>query len=396
MLETLSVREWAKDKIEGSGSYRATVVGNLLDSYQQFQYKLSCKLAKDHPELSQLMCEEIMQRQPDERSLPIIECAEDELVHAIQVLQAVLFYLIDATTLLIVLANVIRVKMGGDDPLNPRDKFGSKKTASGDLRHIYFGTILDASRVIEGKYIDLIEQEDYQGDQKLWALGPFNPVEITQDSSHKRHQLFDWLEKQSLNSVIYVSFGTTTSMDNKEIQEIALGLEKSEQRFLWVLRDADKGDIFEGEDRKIEPPKGFQERVGERGLVVGDWVPQLEVLGHPSTGGFMSHCGWNSCMESMTMGVPVAAWPMHSDQPRNAMLITKILNVGLYVRDWTQRDELVTSTKVEEVVRRLMASKEGGEIRNRAAELGAKVRQSVMDGGVTRMELDSFVAHVTR
>ncbi|GJQ91491.1 zeatin O-glucosyltransferase-like protein [Tanacetum coccineum] len=185
-------------------------------------------------------------------------------------------------------------------------------------------------------------------------------------------------------------------MDNKEIQEIALGLEKSEQRFLWVLRDADKGDIFEGEDRKIELPKGFQERVGERGLVVGDWVPQLEILGHSSTGGFMSHCGWNSCMESMTMGVPVAAWPMHSDQPRNAMLITKILNVGLYVRDWTQRDELVTWTKVEEVVRRLMASKEGEEIRNRAAELGAKVRQSVMDGGITRMELDSFVAHVTR
>ncbi|KAL4581927.1 hypothetical protein LXL04_006461 [Taraxacum kok-saghyz] len=65
MLETLSVREWAEDKIEGSGSYRAAVVGNLPDSYQQFQYKLSCKLAKDHPELSQLLCEEIMQRQLD-------------------------------------------------------------------------------------------------------------------------------------------------------------------------------------------------------------------------------------------------------------------------------------------------------------------------------------------
>ncbi|XP_019427586.1 PREDICTED: uncharacterized protein LOC109335831 isoform X2 [Lupinus angustifolius] len=65
MLETLSVREWAEDGIEGSGGYRAAVVGNLPDSYQQFQYKLSCKLAKDHPELSQLLCEEIMQRQLD-------------------------------------------------------------------------------------------------------------------------------------------------------------------------------------------------------------------------------------------------------------------------------------------------------------------------------------------
>ncbi|XP_030953184.1 protein furry homolog-like [Quercus lobata] len=65
MLETLSVREWAEDGIEGSGSYRAAVVGNLPDSYQQFQYKLSCKLAKDHPGLSQHLCEEIMQRQLD-------------------------------------------------------------------------------------------------------------------------------------------------------------------------------------------------------------------------------------------------------------------------------------------------------------------------------------------
>ncbi|KAL6507400.1 hypothetical protein OROGR_023595 [Orobanche gracilis] len=65
MLETLSLREWAEDGIECSGSYRAAVVGNLPDSYQQFQYKLSCKLAKDHPELSQLLCEEIMQRQLD-------------------------------------------------------------------------------------------------------------------------------------------------------------------------------------------------------------------------------------------------------------------------------------------------------------------------------------------
>ncbi|KAK6913421.1 Cell morphogenesis central region [Dillenia turbinata] len=65
MLETLSVGEWAEDGVEGSGSYQAAVVWNLPDSYQQFQYKLSCKLAKDHPELSQLLCEEIMQRQLD-------------------------------------------------------------------------------------------------------------------------------------------------------------------------------------------------------------------------------------------------------------------------------------------------------------------------------------------
>ncbi|XP_076952261.1 zeatin O-glucosyltransferase-like [Bidens hawaiensis] len=122
----------------------------------------------------------------------------------------------------------------------------------------------------------------------------------------------------------------------------------------------------------------------------------MEILGHQATGGFMSHCGWNSCMESMTMGVPVAAWPMHSDQPRNAMLLTKVLNVGMYVRDWTQRNELVSSKVVKEVVTRLMVSDEGVEMRKRAAELGGRVRRSMMDGGIVRVELDSFVAHVSR
>lgn len=257
------------------------------------------------------------------------------------------------------------------------------------------GTIYDASRVIEPKYINLIEQSQEQEDdgKKTWALGPFNPVEITH---LKPKFIFDWLDKQAPNSVLYVSFGTTTSISNEQVQEIALGLERSQQKFIWVLRDADKGDIFEGEVRKIQLPEHFEERVGENGLVVVDWVPQLEILGHPATGGFLSHCGWNSCMETMTMGVPVAAWPMHSDQPRNAMLMTKVLKVGMYVRDWTLRKELVRSTVVEEVIRRLMATDEGAEMRKRVAELGGRVRESMVDGGVTRMELDSFVTHISR
>ncbi|KAH7842602.1 hypothetical protein Vadar_007180 [Vaccinium darrowii] len=107
-----------------------------------------------------------------------------------------------------------------------------------------------------------------------------------------------------------------------------MGLEQSEKKFIWVLRDADKGDIFAGEVKKEKLPDGFEERVKEVGIVVRDWAPQVEILGHPSIGGFMSQCGWNSCLESITMGVPIAAWPMHSDQPKNAFLVTNILKVA--------------------------------------------------------------------
>lgn len=127
-----------------------------------------------------------------------------------------------------------------------------------------------------------------------------------------------------------------------------------------------------------------------------DWAPQLEILAHGSTGGFISHCGWNSSIESISMGVPIGAWPMHSDQPRNAFLITDVLKIGVEVRDWKCRDELVSSFQVEKAVRRLMASEEGDEIRKRAGELGDAVRSSVMEGGESQKDMDSFIAHITR
>ena len=110
----------------------------------------------------------------------------------------------------------------------------------------------------------------------------------------------------------------------------------------------------------------------------------------------MSHCGWNSCMESITCGVPIATWPMHSDQPYNAVLISKVLKIGVTVKDWTRRNELVTALMVERGVRRLMVDREGEEMRKRAAELGGAVKRAVAEGGVSRMELDSFVARITR
>ena len=68
------LREWAEDDADGIGHYRASVVGNLPDSYQQFQYKLSSKLAKDQPELSEHLCEEIMQRQLEAAQHQVVTC----------------------------------------------------------------------------------------------------------------------------------------------------------------------------------------------------------------------------------------------------------------------------------------------------------------------------------
>lgn len=163
-----------------------------------------------------------------------------------------------------------------------------------------------------------------------------------------------------------------------------------------MVRDADRGDFEKDNIIRIELPGGFEERVKDWGLVVRDWAPQLDILAHPSIGGFMSHCGWNSCIESMSMGVSIAAWPMHSDQPNNTVLVTKILKVGIVVNDWCPREQVVAAVVVETSVRRLMCSKEGEEIRKRAVAMGRRIRKAVGDNGITQMEMESFIAHISR
>ncbi|XP_021724160.1 zeatin O-glucosyltransferase-like [Chenopodium quinoa] len=259
------------------------------------------------------------------------------------------------------------------------------------------GRIYNTCRPIEGRYMDLLEKLPTNANKKLFAIGPLNPVEVKGRYTYNRHQCLEWLDKQEKDSVIYISFGTSTSMTKEQIIELAVGLERSRQKFLWVVRSADEVELSaEGDVKRPQLPEGYESRIQDRGMVVRDWAPQLEVLAHPSTGGFMSHCGWNSCMESISMGVPIAAWPMHSDQPRNTILVTQVQKFGIEVRDWAQRNELVTSTTIENAVRKLMISKEGEEMRKQAAELGGIVRGSNATGGSSRLEMDSFIAHITR
>ncbi|KAL7138444.1 hypothetical protein ABFS83_10G164600 [Erythranthe nasuta] len=263
------------------------------------------------------------------------------------------------------------------------------------------GDIFNTTRLIEGRYIEFLGRREIGGVEKLWAIRPTLLLRARNSAAGeelilRRHKCMEWLDKQPPKSVVYVCFGTSVSLSEEEAKEIALGLEESKQKFLWVLRDADKADIFAGESRKIELPLGFEERVREDGMVVRDWAPQVEILAHESVGGFMSHCGWNSCFESLVMGVPVAAWPMHSDQPLNAVFLTEVLRVGVVVREWARREEVVEAAVIGKAVERLVASEEGDEIRRRAAELSAAVKKSMEDGGECSREMDSFIAHITR
>lgn len=109
-----------------------------------------------------------------------------------------------------------------------------------------------------------------------------------------------WLDKQRAQSVIYVSFGSLAMWSEKQVEEFAAGLEATQRPFLWVVRS----DLVEGSN--IVLPPGFLERIRDRGFIVR-WAPQLRVLCHRSIACFVTHCGWNSVQESITMDVPMLA-----------------------------------------------------------------------------------------
>ncbi|KAJ0970193.1 hypothetical protein J5N97_023070 [Dioscorea zingiberensis] len=263
------------------------------------------------------------------------------------------------------------------------------------------GFIINSCLPIEAEFIELLSRQPrYQG-KRVFAVGPINPVVVAREEDGggggRRHECLRWMDQQPENSVLYVAFGTTSMITDHQIEELAMGLEKSRQRFIWVLRDADGGDVFADEKKaeKRSLPEGYEERIEGMGMVVRGWAPQLEILGHRAIGAFMSHCGWNSCMESLSFGVPLLAWPMHSDQPRNAMAVTEYLKVGVMVRDWEHRKEVVTSMEIVEVVKRLMVSDEGIEMRKRVVALGEQIRAGVSEGGSSWKDLNSFISHIT-
>ena len=193
----------------------------------------------------------------------------------------------------------------------------------------------------------------------------------------------EWLDKQPTESVLYVSFGSLASMDAKEFLEVAWGLANSGHPFLWVVRE----DSVQGFDGGPDFPNGFEAAVHGRGKVIR-WAPQLEVLAHPAVGGFWTHNGWNSTLESISEGVPMICRPQFADQMMNTRYVVNTWGVGLELEGELERG------KIEEAVRKLMKEKEGEEMRDRAKELKKTVADCLETGGTSQVAIDKLVDYI--
>ncbi|KAI5656423.1 hypothetical protein M9H77_25216 [Catharanthus roseus] len=226
--------------------------------------------------------------------------------------------------------------------------------------------IVRSSREIEGKYVDYLSEILKSKVIPVCPVISLNNNDQGQGNKDE-DEIIQWLDKKSHRSSVFVSFGSEYFLNMQEIEEIAIGLELSNVNFIWVLR------FPKGEDTKIEEvlPEGFLDRVKTKGRIVHGWAPQARILGHPSIGGFVSHCGWNSVMESIQIGVPIIAMPMNLDQPFNARLVVEI-GVGIEVG----RDEngKLKRERIGEVIKEVAIGKKGEKLRKTAKDLGQKLR----------------------
>ncbi|PWA96500.1 Cyanidin-3-O-glucoside 2-O-glucuronosyltransferase [Artemisia annua] len=200
--------------------------------------------------------------------------------------------------------------------------------------------LVKSTRELAGKYIDYMSE--IVG-KKVLPVGPL-VEENSKEDVNEHVELFQWLDNKQDSSVVFVSFGSEYFLSENDIEDIAYGLELSQVSFIWVIRSPDVGVKTSVVEQVL--PHGFLERLGDRGIVTDKWLPQAKILSHSSTGGFISHCGWGSVMESIHCGVPVIAMPMQFDQPYNARLAKEL---GEIMRE--KMDEGVDKEVIENLVK---------------------------------------------
>ncbi|CAN1178210.1 7-deoxyloganetin glucosyltransferase [Linum perenne] len=190
-----------------------------------------------------------------------------------------------------------------------------------------------------------------------------------------------WLDSKPPNSVIYVNFGSIAVMSKENLIEFGMGLVNSDVYFLWVIRP----DLVSGESATFPPE--FEEKVKKLGFISG-WCPQEEVLNHSAVGGFLTHCGWGSIIETATAGVPVLCWPFFADQPTNCKFSCMDWGIGMEIEKNVKREDL------EELVRELMNGKKGEKMRNKAQEWARLAREATGPGGSSTVGFDRLVNEV--
>ncbi|KAJ4957159.1 hypothetical protein NE237_013942 [Protea cynaroides] len=260
------------------------------------------------------------------------------------------------------------------------------------------------ARVLVNSFDDL-EVEALRAIDKfnIVAIGPLLPSAFldSKDSSDtsfggdmmisSSRDYIDWLNSKPEASVVYISFGTTSSLSKSQVRKIAHGLLESRRPFLWILRQPPETETETETGKEEGGILDNMEELKQYGMVI-PWCSQVEVLCNPSIGCFVTHCGWNSTLESLVAGVPMVTFPQWSDQATNAKLIKDVWKTGL--RLGLNEEGLVEGDELKKCVEIVMEGESGAEMRKSAKKWKELAKKAVMDGGSSDKNLQALVDEV--
>ncbi|KAF7803734.1 7-deoxyloganetin glucosyltransferase-like [Senna tora] len=192
-----------------------------------------------------------------------------------------------------------------------------------------------------------------------------------------------WLHSQSPASVLYVNYGSVTTMSSDQLAEFAWGLATSKWPFLWVVRP----DLVEG-GSEVLSSESFKKETEGRGMIA-TWCSQEDVLNHPAVGGFLTHCGWNSTLESVCAGKAIVCWPFFGEQPTNCRYACEEWRIGMEVGPVVEREEVRRL-----VVEVMEGENKGKQMREKALEWKRKAAEATKPGGSSYQNMERVVEAV--
>ncbi|CAK9133566.1 unnamed protein product [Ilex paraguariensis] len=241
---------------------------------------------------------------------------------------------------------------------------------------------------------DALEQDVLDAMSKMfplvYSIGPLELL-LNQTSNDQEHlqsigynlwkeepECLQWLNSKEPNSVIYVNFGSLIVLTPEQLIEFGWGLANSKCNFLWIIRP----DLVAG-GLGILPEELIIE-TKERGMLAR-WCPQEQVLNHPSVGGFLTHSGWNSTIESICAGVPMLCWPHFSDQQTNCRYTCNEWEIGMEIESDVRRDT------VDRLVRELIGGDQGKKMMNKSMEWKKLAEKAAGPDGSSSVNLGKLV-----
>ncbi|KAE8781417.1 Anthocyanidin 5,3-O-glucosyltransferase [Hordeum vulgare] len=234
----------------------------------------------------------------------------------------------------------------------------------------------------------------------IYCVGPLvGKGGAKDDDDAERNECLGWLDAQPDGSVVFLCFGSMGTLSTEQLKEMAVGLERSGQRFLWSVREpAGSNSPKKYLEVRPEPdldallPQGFLDRTKGRGLIVKSWAPQVDVLRHRATGAFVTHCGWNSVLEAVAAGVPMLCLPLEAEQKMNKVCMTEDMGVAVELEGYMAG--FVEAEEVEAKVRLVIEGGDGRQLRARVAARREEAKAALEEDGSSRTSFAQFLLDV--